>query len=115
MGIDPGMPVAQLLEARAHAGEREIAGVAAVDLVPCERRRDARVRSRAHRVGGSDGAIFCVLVVVDEDAVALFLPPLAGGELRRPALDLAGERERRAAHLVEGPVLLDPYTNMHAA
>src|SRR5688572_18466365 len=109
------MPVAELLEARGHAGEREIARVAAVDLIPRKRRRDARLRGRTHRVRGSDGAILCVLVVVDEDAVALFLPPLARGELRRPALHVAGERQSGAAHLVEGPAPLDARADVHAA
>ena len=68
-----------------------------------KRRRHARVRRRAHRVRGSDGAVLRVLVVVDEHAVALLLPPLAGGELRRATLDLARQRQRRAAHLVEAP------------
>jgi hypothetical protein len=33
--------------------------------------------------------------------VALLLPPLAGGQFRRPALDLASQRQRGPANLVE--------------
>ena len=45
----------------------------------------------------------------------LFLPPLARGQLRRAPLDLAGQRERRAAHLVERPAPLDAHVDVHAA
>ena len=79
--------------------QREVARVAVVDLVPGQRRRHARVGRRPHRVGAGDGAVLRVLVVVEEDAVALFLPPLAGRERRRAPLDLARERQRGAAHL----------------
>ena len=66
-----------------------------------ERRRHARVGQRAHRVGRAGRAVLGVLVVVEEHAVALLLPPLRGGERRRAPLDLARQRERRAAHLGE--------------
>ena len=52
-----------------------------VDLVPGERRGHARVRRRPHRIGRGDGAVLGVLVVVDEDAVALLLPPLAASRV----------------------------------
>ena len=64
-----------------------------------ERRRHARVGQRADRVGRAGRAILGVLVVVEEDAVPLLLPPLGSRERRRAALDLARERERGAAHL----------------
>ena len=81
--------------------QREVGRIAVVDLVPGQRRRDARVGRRPHRVGAGDGAVLRVLVVVEEHAVALFLPPLAGGERRRAPLDLARKRQRGAPHLVE--------------
>ena len=86
-----------------------------VDLVPGQRRRHARVGRRPHRVGRGDGAVLGVLVVVEEDAVALLLPPLAGGERRRAPLDLARQRQRGAAHLVEAPAPLDAHVDVHAA
>ena len=43
----------------------------------------------------ADRAVLGVLVVVEEDAVPLLLPPLAGRERGRAPLDLARERERR--------------------
>src|SRR5688572_24008590 len=113
--VDAGVTVAELLEPRRHRDEREVAGLAGLDLLPQERRRNARVRRRAHRVRGGDRAVLGVLVVVDEDAVALFLPPLARRQRRRPALDLARERERRAAHFVEAPAPLDAHADVHAA
>ena len=84
-------------EPRRHRGEREVARLARVDLVPRERRRDARVRRRPHRVRAGDRAVLRVLVVVEEHAVALLLPPLAGRERRaRAARPRARARARRA-------------------
>ena len=78
--------------------QREVGGVAVVDLVPRQRRRHARVRRRPHRVGARDRAVLGVLVVVEEDAVALLLPPFARRETGRAPLDLAREaRARRGA------------------
>ena len=62
-----------------------------------------------------DRAILRVLVVVDEDAVAFFLPPLARRERRRAAFDFARERQRGAAHLVNVQSRLDPHVDVHAA
>ena len=72
----------------------EIGRVAVGDLVPAERRRDARVGQRAHRVRGASRAVLRVLVVVEEHAVALLLPPLRGRELRARA---ARSRATRAS------------------
>ena len=71
-----------------------------------ERRRHARVRQRPHRVRGAGRAILGVLVVVEEHAVALLLPPLRRRERRHAPLDLARQRERRAPHLAERPARL---------
>ena len=69
----------------------------------------------AHRIGARDRAVLRVLVVVEEHAVALFLPPLAGRQAGRAPLDLAREGERGAAHLVEAPAALDPHVDVDAA
>ena len=47
--------------------------------------------------------------------MALLLPPLARRERRRAPLDLARERQRGAAHLVERPAPLDAHVDVHAA
>ena len=78
-------------------------------------RRDARVGRGPHRVGGGDGAVLGVLVVVEEDAVPLLLPPLAGGELGRAPLHLARQRQRRPPHLGEAPARRDPHVDVDAA
>ena len=91
------------------------AGFALVDLIPGERCRNSRIRSRSHGVRGSDGAILRVLVVVDEHAVALFLPPLAGGEIRHALLDFAREREGCTTHFVEDPAAFESHADVHAA
>src|SRR5215211_1858085 len=49
-------------------------------LFRSERAGDPGVGSGTDRVGRRDGAVPRVLVVVDEDAVALLLPPLADGK-----------------------------------
>ena len=99
-----------------HRRHREVLGLEVVQLLPAERRRDGRVGTRAHGVGGGDRAVARVLVVVDEDALAaLLLPPRGRDELRRAPLDLARERERAAAHLAETPVRLDPARDVDAA
>ena len=85
MLVDARVPVADLGEARRHRREREVRGLAGVDLVPGQRRRHARVRRRPHRVGARHRAVLRVLVVVEEHAVALFLPPLARGQSRARA------------------------------
>ena len=47
--------------------------------------------------------------------MALFLPPLAGGDRRRAPLDFARERQRRAPHFAERPVAPDAHVDMDAA
>ncbi len=91
------------------------AGLQSSTSFQCERRRDARVGRGPHRVGGCDRAILGVLVVVDEHAVALLLPPLAGGKTRCARFDFARERERAAAHFVEAPAWLRDGQDVHAA
>ena len=79
-----------------------------------QRARHARVGRRAHRVAGRDGAVARVLVVVDEHAVALLLPPLARRQVGRAPLDLARQRERGAPHLEVAPTRLDPHVDVDA-
>ena len=109
------MRVADPRESFRHGGEREVGGVDVGHLLPGERRRDPRVGRRADGIGGCDGAILGVLVVVDEDAVPLLLPPFAGGELRRAALHLAGQGKRGRAHICERPALRDADVDVDAA
>src|SRR5581483_8596295 len=103
MIIDPGMHIAELLEARRYRSQREIRRIAVLDLIPGERRRDAGIRRWPHRIRSGHGAIFGVLVVIDENALALLLPPFAAGEPRGAILHLASQSERTAAHFVEAP------------
>src|ERR1700681_4176282 len=97
------MPIAQLGEALRHRGEREVARIAGVELVPRQGRRHASVRRRPHRVGARHGAILRVLVVVKEHALALFFPPLARRQAGCTPLDLARESERGSPHFVARP------------
>ena len=113
--VDPRLHVAELREPRRHRRQREVLGLDVRQLVPGDRRRDGRVGAAAHRVGGGDRAVARVLVVVDEDALAALLLPPRGRHELGAALDLAGERERAAAHDREVPLRLDPARDVDAA
>src|SRR5262249_34415326 len=89
--------------------------IAVSDFVPGERRRDTRVPGWAHRVRSGDGAVFGVLVVVDEHALPFLFPPLAGGDLRGTPFDFACQRERAAAQFVETPAPFKSDVHVHAA
>ncbi len=115
MLVDVAMPIAHLLESGWHCHKSEVSGIGGVDLFPRERRRYAGIRFRPHRVGRRHGAVLRVLVVVDEDAVTLFLPPFTGGNGRRPPLDLACQGDRGTADFRERPPGLDPHIHMDAA
>ena len=80
--VDLGRRVPLLLQPRRDRVQSELGGLDVGDLVPVERAADAGVGDGPHRVARGDRAVAGVLVVVDEDAVALLLPPLAGGALR---------------------------------
>src|SRR5262249_14553721 len=62
---------------------------------------------------GRDRAVFRVLVVIEEDAVSLFLPPLARGEIGRALLNFPGDREGGAADLLKVPKALDPHVHVY--
>ena len=109
------MRVADVGEALRHGEDGEVGGVGVGDLVPVEWRGDAGVGERADGVGAGGGAVFGVLVVVEEDAVAFFLPPLGGGERGDAAFDGACEGEGGAADFGEGPAGMDADVDVHAA
>src|SRR5664280_120255 len=115
MGVDRGVRVPQAREPLGDGPHGERRRVHGGHLVPGQRRRDARVGPGPDGVRAGDGAVLRVLVVVDEDAVALLLPPAARGELRNPALDVASECQRGATDLGEGPATLDPDVDVDAA
>src|SRR5919108_276702 len=92
--VDVGRGIADCAQAVGHGVEPQVARLHVGHLVPAHGARHARVRRGAHGVAGGDRAVAGVLVVVDEHAVALLLPPLARGEGGRPALDLPRERQR---------------------
>src|SRR5262245_48401738 len=101
------MGVADLREAIGDGEERVLPGVDVGDFGPRERRRNAGVRHWTDGVCAGDGAISRVLVVVEEDAGALFLPPLGRGDVGNAAFDLSGKGERATADFGEGPLRLD--------
>src|ERR1043166_10179311 len=112
MRVDLPVRVADLCEALRDGGKREGLRLDGGHFVPVERRGDARVGGRTDRVGRRDRAVLGVLVVVQEDAVALLLPRFARGELRRAALDLASQGERGGTDLLEGPARMDAHVDV---
>ena len=90
-------------------------GLDVVDLVPADRGGDGPLLDAADRVGAGDRVVASVLVVVDEYLVDLpiLAPPRRGRVARGPALDLAGERQRRPADIAEPPARLDPDVDVH--
>ena len=109
------MRVTDRREPPGHSQHREVCRLTLGDLVPVHGRRHARVRQWAHRVGRARRAVLRILVVVEEHAAPLFLPPLGRRQRRRASLHLARERERRASHLGERPPLLDTHVDVHPA
>ena len=109
------MRVAALGEEVGHGEDGEVGGVGVGDFVPVEWGGDAGVGERADGVGAGGGAVFGVLVVVEEDAVAFFLPPLGAGEGGDAALDGACEGKGGAADFGEGPTGMDADVDVHAA
>ena len=115
MLVHGGVGVAEGGEAGGDGEDGEVGGVAGGDFVPMEGRGDAGIGQGANGVGGAGGAVLGVLVVVEEDAVAFFFPPLGTGEGGDAALDGAGEGDGGAADLGEGPAGRKADVDVHAA
>ena len=107
--------VADRCEPRRDGADGVVRRIAGGHFRPGQRRGYPGVRDRADGIGGSDRAVLGVLVVVHEDAVPLFLPPLGRGQLGCPPLDLPRHRDGGAAHLAELPARLDPGVDVDAA
>src|SRR4051794_32837526 len=102
------MAVAYVGKARGHRRDREVLRRDVGELVPRQGRRHRRTRLRPDAVGGGDGAIARILVVVDEDALAALLLPPVGRHLTRQApLELAPKGDRGMADIRERPTWLD--------
>jgi len=114
-GVHGFVGVADFGEALGHGQDGEVGWVGVGYLVPVERCGDACVGKRADGVGAGGGAVFGVLVVVEEDAVTLFLPPFGAGEGGDSPLDGACEGEGGAADFGEGPARVDADVDVHAA
>ena len=76
LGVHPGVRIAELGEALRNREDSEVGWVAVGDLMPVERRGHAGVGKRAHGIRRARRPILRVLVVVEENAVTLLLPPL---------------------------------------
>src|SRR5207249_767931 len=113
--IDTRRRVASLRETRRRGNQRERRWIAAGDLIPFERHRDTRVGCRPDGPGRRYRTVLGVLIVVEEHAVAFFLPPLACRLIGRAPFHLARKGQRSAAHLSEAPAPFDANVDMHAA
>ena len=106
--IDPGPGIAPRGIDRRHGGQGEVLRHHVGHLVPAQRERDPGVGERPDGVGGGHGPVLRVLVVVQEHAVPLLLPPARGGDRRRPPLHVPRQRQRGAPDLRVRPAPLDP-------
>ena len=113
--VHPLPRVTQPGETFRHGVDGERLRPAIGDFVPVQRGRDPGVRGRAHRVRRCHRPVLRVLVVVHEDAVPFLFPPLRGGQVRCPALDLAGQGHGGLPDLGELPAPLDPGVDVEAA
>ena len=113
--VHAGPRVAYLGKPGRHGSDREGRRITPRHLVPQQRRRYPGVGQRPDRIGGCDGAVLGVLVVIDEDAVPLLFPPFAGCDVGSAPLHLAGERHRGAADVGERPARLDPGVDVETA
>src|SRR5919204_1318091 len=99
-----------------HRRDRQSVRVQRVDLVPGQRRRHLRTGTGADRPRAEDGLVRRVLVVVDEDAAAaLLLPPRCGEQLGTAPLELARDCDGCRTHFVGVPARLEPDVNVEAA
>ena len=85
-----------------------------VDLVPAQRRRDGRARTRPHRVHRSDRLALAVLVRVDQDTAPLGLRPLRRHETAVRARERAGDDLAELARLRVRVAPLDGHEHVHA-
>src|SRR3990172_7164215 len=69
----------------------------------------------AEGIGGGDRLVLGILVVVEEHAVALLLPPFRGRLFRGGGFDVAGEGESGSTHFRVGPTTLDPDVHVDPA
>jgi hypothetical protein len=114
-GIDPLRRISLSCEPAGDRADREGIRHTVGHLFPIKRSGHTSVWSRSHRVGRGHRPVLGVLVVIEEDAVPLLFPPLAGGEVRRAALHLPGEGNSGPADLGERPVCGDPAVDVQAA
>src|SRR5215472_14498767 len=95
--------------------QREVSWITIRDLFPAKRRRYTGVGKRSHRIRGAGGPVLRVLVVVEENAMALFFPPLGTGQCGCAPLHCTRHRYCRTAYFRERPVRLDTHVHVHAA
>ena len=94
--------------------EREVGWIARWNFIPVKRSRYARVRHRPHRICGARRPILRILVVVEEHAVALLLPPLRCRQRRHAAFNCSRQSNGRAPDFREGPARLNAHVHVHA-
>src|SRR5262245_29504661 len=86
-----------------------------VDLVPRQGRRYLGAGTGSRRPRAEHRLVWCVLVVVDEDAAAaLLLPPRSGDQVGTAPLELAGGGDCRGTNLVGVPPRLEADVDVEA-
>ena len=97
-----------------------VATVNAAGSQPATSSHPSGVETRASGVARTeyaerDGAVFGVLVEVDEHPFAFLFPPAAGGQLRCAPLHFPRHRLGRQPHLSKRPARLDPRIDVESA
>jgi len=115
MEVDVGVAIADAREARGHRAQGELFRPAVVELV-----QESGAETRPSGLGRTEYALatvrsFAFWVVVEEHALPLLLPPVAGGQGGRAPLHLAGQGQRRPADLIEDPAAMDAHDDVDAA
>src|SRR6202021_3337497 len=107
--VDPGVGIAELREALRNREYGKVSWIAVRHFSPFKWCGHTGVGQRANGICRTRCPILGVLVVVEEHAVTLLLPPFRTGERRRAPLDFARQGERRTADLAESPTRLGPH------
>ena len=105
----------RLFETLRNSQDRKVRGFTFRNLIPVKRRGNARVWQRSHGIRGTCGPILCILVVVEKDAMPLFLPPFRARKRRQPTFDRTRQSQRSPSNFREGPPLMNPDIDVHSA
>src|ERR1700692_997564 len=107
------MRITEICESFWHCEHSKIRWIGVRHFTPLKWRRDASIRQRTYRIGRGRGPILRILVVIEEDTVPLFLPPLRTRQSGYAPLDCTRQGKRCTPNLAEAPTRFDTHVHMH--